>query len=612
MEEQEKIRFHKFLVQKAYTCKLKEAARKVFLVEFDPDTQNWDDLQRANKLAKDVETYLKQKPTMYKALGFPGGGSKRETYFPQLLKEFSESPSEQERKRLEINSLNSDSQSLFSSNDQLGALLAAVKAGKKSQEIQVPGDLKMLTVCNLWEVLYKIRERNRLHGHSNSVYSVSFSPDGEMIASASKDGTVKLWHKDGILSTKTTAMQGGFIYSVCFSPKGKMIAFAGNDCTVKLWHLDDNEIQTFQGHLRPVYSVCFSPNGFNPNGQIIASASDDGTVKLWNLNGDLVQILGKKADSSVRSVSFSPDGKTLACGYDCTVKLWSIPYDGAEPKILEGHNRLINSVSFSPDRKTLASASTDGTVKLWNLSDGKVLPTFLKETLGVAVNSVRFSRNGKMIAWANSNGTVKLWNSKDLQAIENLGNNSLGKLIAYGNNGGTVKLENSEVLQTFQGDSKWINGISFSDDDKTIALACCDHTVKLWSLESIEVKTSKIWDIFDGEELRFPRKQSEQSSLHPDGQILASASHDGIVKLQNIQDNKVLHTFETNCSRVSSVSFSIDGKMLTVTSIDGREIKLNLNIEDLLKHSCNWLHDYLKTNHKISENDRLLCNEIDS
>jgi WD40 repeat protein len=173
-----------------------------------------------------------------------------------------------------------------------------------------------------------------------------------------------------------------------------------------------------------------------------------------------------------------------------------------------------------------------------------------------------------------------------------------------------VKLENSDVLQTFQGDSKWINGISFSEDDKTIALACSDKTVKLWSLESIEVKTLKAWDMFDGKELRFPRKQSEQSNIHPDGQTLAEASHDGTVKLRNRQDGKEMHTFETNCSRVSSVSFSSDGKTLTFTSIDGREIQWNLDLEDLLKRGCNWLHDYLKTNPNVSESDKLLCDGI--
>ena len=116
-----------------------------------------------------LASYKRQKSLMYNQLGFPGDDHKREDFLRQLLREFSESPSEQERKRLEIEQLNSQSQSLLQSHDQLGALVAAVKAGRKLQE-NSPADLKMQTVCNLWEVLYKIRERNRLHGHTNSVY----------------------------------------------------------------------------------------------------------------------------------------------------------------------------------------------------------------------------------------------------------------------------------------------------------------------------------------------------------------------------------------------------------------------------------------------------------
>jgi hypothetical protein len=192
MEEQDKIRFRKFLKEKAIVCDLKKTATKVFFVEFDPDTQGMRDEDRAETLQMSQETYVAGKRSMYKQLSVSGQGFKREAYFRQLLREFSESPSEQERKRLEIEELNSQSQSLLLSHDQLGALLAAVKAGRKLQETEVPADIKMQTVCRLWQILYKIRERNRLEKHSHFVEAVSFSPNGRFIASASYDKTVKV------------------------------------------------------------------------------------------------------------------------------------------------------------------------------------------------------------------------------------------------------------------------------------------------------------------------------------------------------------------------------------------------------------------------------------
>jgi WD40 repeat protein len=319
MEEQDKIRFRKFLIEKAVSCNLTEAQRDVFLVDFDPDTQNWDEQQRADKLAKTLETYRQPRTTMYNALGFKGKVSskrykdlgfkgkvsKRKVYFLQLSNEFSESPSEQERKRLEIEQLNSQSQFLLLSHDQLGALLAAIKAANKLQEIEAPGALKMQTVCNLWEVLYKIRERNRFHGYSDEVCSISFSPDGQIIASASKD-EIRLWHKDGSC-LKTTQKQKVSVRSTIFSPNGRIIAFAGIDNSVKLWYWEENRIETFpKEHSCSIYNICFSPNG-----DMIASASYDGIVKIWNLKGEVVQILGENNNSLFQSVSFSPDGKTL-------------------------------------------------------------------------------------------------------------------------------------------------------------------------------------------------------------------------------------------------------------------------------------------------------------
>jgi dipeptidyl aminopeptidase/acylaminoacyl peptidase len=115
-------------------------------------------------------------------------------------------------------------------------------------------------------------------------------------------------------------------------------------------------------------------------------------------------------DSWVNSVSFSPDGKTLASGSeDKTIKVWNLA-TGKEITTLTGHTLLVNSVSFSPDGKTLASGSDDKTIKVWNLATGKVISTLTGHTSWV--NSVSFSPDGKTLASGSADNTIKVWNLK--------------------------------------------------------------------------------------------------------------------------------------------------------------------------------------------------------
>ncbi|KAL8299267.1 hypothetical protein RB593_009250 [Gaeumannomyces tritici] len=168
-----------------------------------------------------------------------------------------------------------------------------------------------------------------LEGHSSSVFSVAFSPDGQRLASGSDDNTVKLWDA------------------------------ATGAC-----------LQTLEGHNYSVSSVAFSPDG-----QRLASGSWDETVKLWDAaTGACLQTL-EGHNYSVRSVAFSPDGQRLASGSsDKTVKLWDAA-TGACLTTLEGHSGWVRSVAFSPDGQRLASASGDNTVKLWDAATGACLTT---------------------------------------------------------------------------------------------------------------------------------------------------------------------------------------------------------------------------------------------
>jgi parallel beta-helix repeat protein len=245
-----------------------------------------------------------------------------------------------------------------------------------------------------------------LSGHTGSVHSVAFSPDGKILASGSWDWTIKLWDVATGKEIRTLSGHTGSVHSVAFSPDGKILA-SGSD-EIKLWDVTTGTLlRTLQGHTAFVESVAFSPDG-----KILASGSWDNTIKLWDVaTGTLLRTL-QGHTYYVYSVAFSPDGKILASGSDDhTIKLWDVA-TGRELRTLRGHTGGVDSVAFSPDGKILASGSRDRTIKLWDVATGTEIRTLTGHTS--YVYSVAFSPDGKVLASGAGGGEILLW---DVAAI---------------------------------------------------------------------------------------------------------------------------------------------------------------------------------------------------
>ena len=404
----------------------------------------------------------------------------------------------------------------------------------------------------LWDVNTG-RNIKTLIGHTYSIKSVSFSPDGNTIASGSLDGTVRLWNIDtGLLKT----FRGDT--SISFSPDGKIIATGSEDGTVRLRDVDTGRsIKTLTGTGR-VYSVSFSPDGntiasgnntvnhtvgrfefanwdypirlwdantgrniktltghtegvnsvrFSPDGNTIASGSDDCTVRLWDANTgkNIKTLTGDTFSLGVNSVSFSPDGNTIASinytthrtfggaeDWEHPVLLWDVN-TGRHIKTLTGHTRGVNSVSFSPDGNTIASGSADDTVRLWDVNTGRHIRTLIGHTSSVF--SVSFSPDGNTIASGSADDTIRLWDA-----------------------------DTGRNIKTFKGDTNWVISVHFSSDGQTLASGSTDSTVRLWdvstgrNIETLKGHTDSVYSV----------------SFSPDGNTIASGSGDGTVLLWDV------------------------------------------------------------------------------
>ncbi|XP_032685738.1 transcription initiation factor TFIID subunit 5 isoform X1 [Odontomachus brunneus] len=238
--------------------------------------------------------------------------------------------------------------------------LRPMKAGEELQDIDKDAE----------DVLARMMDERspetakNLYGHSGPVYSLSFSPDRNLLLSSSEDTTIRLWS----LHTWTCVVcyKGHLfpVWCVKFSPHGYYFTSASYDRTARLWATDSHQpLRIFAGHYSDVNVV-----QFHPNSNYVATGSSDMTVRLWDcVSGSQVRLMtGHKGPTY--SLAFSTEGRFLAsAGTDHRVLVWDLAH-GHLVAALSGHTGNIECLSFSRDGNILVSGSLDCTVRLWDFT----------------------------------------------------------------------------------------------------------------------------------------------------------------------------------------------------------------------------------------------------
>lgn len=285
-----------------------------------------------------------------------------------------------------------------------------------------------------------------LTGHGAEADSVSFSPDGKLIASGGNDAAIDIWTTgDGQL--QPPAISGFMGRAAPFSPDGKAIA-GGSDNNVKIWDVASRRVlHTYSGPTDKVLSVAFSHDG-----KWLAAGGRDKTVFIWDLAGNAPgrQLAGHT--DWVYSVAFSTNNKLLAsAAFDQKIIVWDVA-SGEPVKTLSGPNKMTAAI-FSSDDGWLAAAGWDGNVTVWDTDSWQVVRVFPGD--GQIVTSIAFSPNNKLIASGGYDHNVKVWDT------------ATGALVG-----------------TLSGHTDTIWDVGFSPDGKTIASASGDKTVKIWRTPS--------------------------------------------------------------------------------------------------------------------------------
>jgi WD40 repeat protein len=494
----------------------------------------------------------------------------------------------------EVKALASSSQGQFVSNQQLDAMVDAIKAQQILQRFGFRDETVRRQVSQvLNQAVFGSNEVNRLTGHQGAVLAIDISPDGALIATASNDKTVKLWDRDGTLVRSLP--HGNTIVKVVFSADSQQIITGNLDGQVMVWNVDGTVAQPIQAHNGPVWGVAESPDG-----TLIASSSGDKTVKLWQQDGILIATITTPAP--IWNVAFSPDGQMLAGALlDGKVRLWS--NQGELLQVLEGHQAPVWDVAFCPQRDRLVSVSSDNTVKVWQ-SDGQLLHTL--EASEASLTGVDCSDNGEFIAASGQDHLINIWTADGTFVRTLRGHKAAVRSLAFGPDGtelasvsedGTVKIwqRNPDFLRSLHGLEDTVWGIAVSTDHQFVTAAAGNiNQLMLWKNfdPQLDLKETPLANLFavafvpnqpllvgaGGSTLRLlkleekpqlrwvqvweqpvPNTGSMMSvAISADGQYIASGADDGAISLWNL-DGQLLKRLETGEGRIWDIAFQPSG-----------------------------------------------------
>lgn len=469
--------------------------------------------------------------------------------------------------------------------------MARLGKGKITGNIAFTPDGNRLAVASsigIW--IYDVRpgkekELDLLTGHTGEVTFITLSPDGKILASGGRDGTIRLWDVVTGENKKQLTGHKWAISSLAFSPDGQTLASAigheaemippqiGIEIDIKLWNIETGEVAaTFRGHGKDITSLAFSPDG-----KTLASSGKDSKVLLWNVATGRNAMLLTEHDENVFYIGFSPDGKTIATGsWDDTVKLWDATTSSLKNTIIEKGFVGVSSVAFSPKDSTIAVGGHD-TIRLWDLQTKTHIRSFKGH--GGNISSIAFSPDGNTFATVGDrfDNTIMLWDLRTAKhrttikehtsAVRCLTYSPDGKTIASGMMNGDGYLwdaQTGERKATLKGHYDEMKFITYTSDGSTIITGGRNRSVHQWEGRKrlLQTRTRK-----PKSSLRLATTSGvsriRSMTYSPDANFVAATGRDKwILMIWNARTGRKVNVHSDQSHRSWRVLFSPDGSIL--------------------------------------------------
>ncbi|MGB3404646.1 MAG: AAA-like domain-containing protein [Microcoleaceae cyanobacterium] len=479
------------------------------------------------------------------------------------------------------------------------------------------------------------------------VYTLAFSPNGEILATGGEDGQVKLWDRQGRLLRTLSNYHASTLshqQTVVFSPDNQLIAVTGSESNIMLYNLKGTLLTTFHTHQSIINSITFSPDS-----KVIAVAGLNNKIQLWSRTGNFIKsLVGDPLETT--QMKFSPVGDSLPSGIgnilasshsDGTINFWRLHHPLKQT--FRAHQDLIREIKFSPDDRQFMTFCYQGFVKHWQ-QDGNLLQSFfVNQVENITLNGKRLLRllnqaDPRAFTWINNSDLVNRLTSQ-IDWIKAVAVHDKKRLIATLNSENKIQIWNSKgnLKQEIYPTQINISEITFSPDGKVLGFSN-DYELELWNLQNkfrqplVSLINSQnqiqAWSFSElGQTIAVATQTGEVKLLDRKGKLLSTIQTDAEaivdmeinshrqliaiinrlspneIKILNYQ-GELLQTLSGHSTQFSNISFSPQGDTLVSASRHG-EVTLwdiqSILDSDLLDLACDWIQDYLKNNQTVKE-----------